>query len=93
MRLKDWRKKVGVSMRKLGTDLDVTHATASRWCDGSIIPSREAMSRIVTYTKGEVGPSDFYDLPDGFVATPVRQGVSIRVSFTGPFVEAMTTAA
>jgi hypothetical protein len=37
--------------------------TIWRYINGERIPSREIMSDIITLTKGEVTPNDFYKLP------------------------------
>lgn len=41
-----------------------TSATISRIANGAI-PRPDLMRRIVELTKGEVGPNDFYNLPQG----------------------------
>jgi transcriptional regulator with XRE-family HTH domain len=68
VRLSKWRIDKGLTQRQLADELGCTQTAISlieRGTDqpDSIIPRRDLMLKIFRFTKGEVTPNDFYDLP------------------------------
>ena len=62
MTLNEFRLTKGLTYHALAQLLDVKHATVvKRWCDHSVLPSKEKMQVIKLATMGSVQPNDFYD--------------------------------
>ncbi len=61
MTLKEFLTKNTLKISDLARAIPVKHCVALRWVNGTAIPSRKNMARIIEYTKGEVTPSDFYE--------------------------------
>lgn len=62
MKLRDYIALTGKTLEQVATELDsgATAGTVSRWQSGKIIPRRDEMNRIKTWSKGAVMPNDFY---------------------------------
>ena len=60
MKLTEWLNKENKRVADMARDLDLLHAVVLRWANGTRIPTKENMTRIVEYTNGEVQPNDFY---------------------------------
>lgn len=62
MTLNEFRLTKGLTYFALAQLLDVKHATVvKRWCDHSVLPSKENMQVIKLVTMGSVMPNDFYN--------------------------------
>ena len=65
MKLRDYlaREKISAAefARRIGAG---NRMTVTHYVNGSRIPGRDLMARIVETTNGAVGPKDFYDLPE-----------------------------
>ena len=66
MRLRTYLRESGLSLSQFAAALRVPRpvATISRWSNGIMIPSPEAMADICEATGGKVRPDDFYGLSD-----------------------------
>ena len=58
--MKSYREAKGLNLTAMGRLLGVSGMAVSRYEDGSRIPAREVMVRIIEETKGKVRPNDFY---------------------------------
>jgi|5_EtaG_2_1085323.scaffolds.fasta_scaffold00944_25 transcriptional regulator with XRE-family HTH domain len=62
MTLNQFRIQKGLTYHALAQLLDVKHATVvKRWCDHSVLPSKDKMQVIKLATMGSVMPNDFYN--------------------------------
>lgn len=60
MTLSEWLKKENKRVADMARDLDIAHPVVLRWFNGTRIPTKENMAKIIAYTNGEVQPNDFY---------------------------------
>lgn len=70
MKLRDWRKREGFSLRVVAEAVEVSIASVSLWERGLRMPYPWAMRAIYDLTAGKVTPNDFYDLPAASLAAP-----------------------
>ena len=61
MQLTQWLEKENKRVADMARDLDIAHPVVLRWSNGSRIPTKENMQKIIAYTNGEVQPNDFYN--------------------------------
>lgn len=62
MQLTQWLEKENKTVADMARDLCLAHPVVLRWSNGSRIPSKENMQKIIVYTNGEVQPNDFYEV-------------------------------
>lgn len=60
MNLSEYRKKENKTQEQLASELGVAQSNIASWENGSRIPTKENMQKIIAYTNGEVQPNDFY---------------------------------
>jgi hypothetical protein len=61
MTLREFLTEHQISPGQFAKEIGAAHRiTVHRWTDGSRIPSRKYMRKIVSATGGEVQPADFY---------------------------------
>ena len=53
-------------INEIARELNTTAATISRWQNGKSIPTRNQMTKIMRWSRGNVMPNDFYSI--GLVA-------------------------
>lgn len=71
MKLKDWRKRDGITQAQAANRIGVSVTTVSRWEAGEVVPRQQQMAAIRKATKGAVGAVDFVkqvDLLEGGAA-------------------------
>ena len=61
MKLKNYIKQNHIKTKELTNLFGVSQMTIWRWCEGTAIPRKEAMGKILEWTKGSVLPQDFYE--------------------------------
>ena len=62
MTLREFLTQHNISHDQFAAEVGAAHRiTVHRWTDGSRIPSREYMRKIVSATAGQVQPADFYE--------------------------------
>ena len=62
MTLRDFLTAYSVSPAQFAKEVGAAHRiTVHRWTDGSRIPNRQYMRRIIDATGGRVQPADFYE--------------------------------
>lgn len=59
MKLKDWRKRDGITQAQAANRIGVSVTTISRWEAGEVVPRQQQMAAIRKATKGAVGAVDF----------------------------------
>lgn len=64
MTLTEWLKKEHKRVADMARDMKLSHPVVLRWSNGSRIPTKENMQKIIAYTNGEVQPNDFYEVSD-----------------------------
>ena len=64
MKLIEWRKKENKTQEEVASFLGANQGMVQKWEKGVVIPTKEYMQRITTYTNGEVQPNDFYGVND-----------------------------
>lgn len=62
MKLKTYINQQKKTLIQTSKELGVPYEYVRRWSLGLVIPRPEQMSKIVTWSGGEVQPNDFYDL-------------------------------
>lgn len=67
MLFKDYIAVTGKSLSEVGKELGVSAPAVFRWQAGQSIPKPALMRKIMTWSKGNVMPNDFYQ-PDTKVA-------------------------
>ena len=53
------------SVDEVAKELNTTAATVSRWQNGKSIPTRQQMTKIMHWSRGNVMPNDFYSIDVG----------------------------
>lgn len=61
MKLKSYIKENRIKIKELTDLVGVSQMTIWRWCAGTAIPRKEAMTKILNWSKGRVQPQDFYE--------------------------------
>lgn len=64
MKLKDWRKRDGITQAQAANRIGVSVTTISRWEAGEVVPRQQQMAAIRKATKGAVGAADFVKQAD-----------------------------
>lgn len=66
VKLAKWRKMQGMTQSALANALGCTQPYVSQIerAQNPMVPKHELMARIFDLTNGQVGPTDFYDLPN-----------------------------
>ena len=59
MKLKTYRKQLGLSREKVAAALGVTGVTVWRWETGRMVPSPPVLKKIAKWSAGAVTPNDF----------------------------------
>ena len=60
MNFNEYLKNKEITLMQAAKDLGLPYEYIRRYAKGLIIPNKENMQKIVTYTSGEVQPNDFY---------------------------------
>lgn len=60
MHFRDYIALTGKTLAEVGKDLGVTAAAVCRWQNGKSLPEPELMRKIMTWSRGNVMPNDFY---------------------------------
>ena len=65
MTISNWLRKEGLTQEDFVTLMHsqnymVSKGAVSKWCNGQRIPRKKEMLQLVSITKGEVMPNDFY---------------------------------
>ena len=53
------------SVDEVAKELNTTAATVSRWQNGKSMPTRQQMTKIMRWSRGNVMPNDFYPIDVG----------------------------
>lgn len=64
MRLKKYRKLLGLNIKDAAGQLRVSEVCYRYWESGKKIPSADNMTNIFEWSLGSVQPNDFHHLPD-----------------------------
>ena len=60
MKLEEYMKKSGLKIGDFAREIDVTNMAVHNWISEKRTPNQVMMQKIVSITKGEVTPNDFY---------------------------------
>lgn len=67
MELGSFLRKAKIKVSKMAADIKVSQPTVSGWKNGTNIPNKNQMIKVIKYTKGLVLPNDFFpDLVEKF---------------------------
>lgn len=64
MKLQSYLDQENLSHEAFGKLVGASEFGVRKWARGERTPRPDAMRKIVEATKGEVGPADFFDLPE-----------------------------
>ena len=59
MKLRDWRKRDGITQAQAANRIGVSVTTISRWEAGEVVPRQQQLAAVRKVTRGAVGAVDF----------------------------------
>ncbi len=60
-KIREWRRKYGISQEELAKRLGVTQQAVAYWESGKKHPKREIFKKLIKITNGEIKPEDYLE--------------------------------